>query len=165
MELKSPARVPSAVENTTVPTLFGSKPARVAEDKHWNDEWLSICCWFQLYVQKRLQPVAAINPPAVFVFGSNSCGMNGWRTPIPAKMGQHPKQMSEPLSSVAPPKRYRFALLAATGHGRSDTEMKGDTCRAKCPNVTSLACFLNPNWAKYIDERSYLSPFRVFWFG
>lgn len=75
--------------------------------------------------KKKLQPVAAINPPAVFVFGSNSCEMNGQRTPIAAKMGQHPKQMSEPLSSVPPPKRCRFPLLATTGQGRSGTEIKG----------------------------------------
>lgn len=41
---------------------------------------------------EKAQPTAALNPRAAFVFGSNSCGMNGWRTLIRAKKWE--KQMS-----------------------------------------------------------------------
>lgn len=70
---------------------------------------------------EKVQPTAALNPPAAFVFGSNSCEMNGRGMLIRAKMGQNPKQMS----LVPPLECCRSPLVAATGRGRSGTEIKG----------------------------------------
>lgn len=54
---------------------------------------------------EKVQPTAALNPRAAFVFGSNSCGMNGWRTLIRAKNGRNKCHPSE---------RCRSPFVAAT---------------------------------------------------
>lgn len=88
--------------------------------------------------------VNSINPPAVFVFGSNSWEMNGWRTPSPAKMGQHQTQMSEPLSSVPSPKELRVPFVGRYRPGRagSGTEIKGIHKEHKVPRCNQPSMFL-----------------------
>lgn len=86
----------------------------------------------------KLQPAVAINPPAVFAFGSNSYEMNGRRTLIPAKMGRHPEQMSEPLSSVPLLVPFTGQLQARAGQA---LQLKG-YIRSKVSRCNQPSMFL-----------------------
>lgn len=94
----------------------------------------------------------ALNPWAVFVFGSNSCEMNGWRTLIRAK-----NETNVILRSAAGP--LQWPLRSEAGRAQ---KLKG-CVKNKAPRCNP--CFLNPNPAVQIDGKSRLSPFREFWLG
>lgn len=55
-------------------------------------------------------------------------------------MGQHPEQMSEPLAFVRLRRAAGSLLLAATGQGRSGTEIKG-YIKSKVPSCNQPGMF------------------------
>lgn len=68
----------------------------------------------------------------VFLFASNSCETDGWKTLIRAEMGQHPKQMSKAFSSEPPSERRSFPRgPSPASTGRSGIEIKGARVKKK----------------------------------